>query len=135
MNNKSTIDMIQECITWLDQNSKSNNLVKISQTIGRLSILSVSLGHDVSNAYTLASEFEDNYDIAFAERFSKLTKEGTSAAAAKPIVEAELHKEKRDWTSARNGYKRLSTFMDRVDRVQEAYRQLISVSKLDLKHN
>lgn len=135
MSNKSTIDLIQVCITWLDQNSKSNNLTQISQTIGRLSILSVTLGHEVSNAYALASEMEDNYDIKFAEKFSKLTKEGTSAAAAKPIVEADLAQEKRDWTSAKNGYKKLSTFLERVDRVIEAYRQLISVSKLDLKNN
>jgi len=132
--NKDTIDLIQDCINWLDQHNKSTALVPITQTIDRLAVLSVSLGHEVSEAYALMNTLEDSYDISFAEKFSKLTKEGTSAAAAKPMVEAELAHMKRDWTTAKNGYKRLSLFIDRIDRVIESYRQYISVSKLDLKN-
>jgi hypothetical protein len=41
---------------------------------------------------------------------------------------------RKSYTTAKNGYKRLSVYLDRLDRVIESYRQLISVSKLDLKN-
>ena len=134
MNNKSTIDLIQDCITWLDDHNKSTDLVRISQTIDRLAVLTVSLGHEVSSAYGLMNDLEDTYDIKFAEEFVEAVKD-MSAAAAKPYVEAKLGEDRRNFTKAKNGYKRLSVFLERVDKTIESYRQFISVSKLDLKNN
>lgn|SRR5690606_911583 len=128
------IEQIDACIKWLDNNKRSTNIVEISQTIDRLAVLSVTLGTMVSDAYALMNKLEDDYDIAFASKFTELTKSGISAAAAKPQVEAELAEPKRDWTSAKNGYKKLSVYLDRIDKVIESYRQYISVTKLDLKN-
>jgi hypothetical protein len=133
MNNDSTIDLIIKRLKWLETNNRSNNIVNISKVLSDLSLLAVTLGEDVSNAYRLQSEYEDNYDIAFAQKFSELTKAGTSAAAAKPIVEAELANEKREWTTAKGVYKRLSTFLDRLDKVLDSHRQALSIAKLESK--
>lgn len=124
------IEDIQKDIHWLGENAKSGNIVAISQVLNHLSVLTVTLGHEVSDAYKLQQELEDDYDIAFAQKFSELTKTGTSAAAAKPVVESELTEAKRNWTQARAGYKRLSTFLDRCDKVLEAFRQSVSVEKM-----
>jgi hypothetical protein len=134
MKSKSTIDQVIDNLTWLDNNRRANNIHEISLCLAKLASLSVTLGENVSEAYRLQSEAEDNYDIAFAEKFSSLTREGTSAAAAKPIVEAELGKMRREWTAAKVNHKKLSTFIDRLDKVLETHRQQLSISKLEAKN-
>jgi len=124
------IEDIQRDINWLGENAKSGNIGAISQVLNHLAVLTVTLGNEVSDAYKLQQELEDQYDIAFATKFTELTKGGISAAAAKPQVEAELAQERKDWTQAKAGYKRLSTFLDRCDRVLEAFRQSVSVEKM-----
>lgn len=124
------IDQITKDIEWLGKNAKSSNIGEISQVLNHLAVLTVTLGNQVSDAYALQQELEDEYDIAFATKFTELTKSGISAASAKPQVEAELGERKRDWSQAKAGYKRLSTFLDRCDKVLEAFRQSVSVEKM-----
>lgn len=127
----TTIEQIDACIKWLDKNNKSNNLVEIAQVIDRLAVLSVSLGHDVSGAYALMNDLEDTYKTEYAKAVSESDQ---SVAKAEKLAEVSTRNAKKDWTDAKNGYKRLSVYIDRIDKVIESYRQYISVSKLDLKN-
>jgi hypothetical protein len=122
-------------LKFLEGLENSNDISTIAKALNRLAILTVRLGEEVTDAYQLQSEFEDIYDTKFAKRFSELTANGTSAAAAKPIVESELADLKKDWTAAKVAYKKLSGFLDRVDRVLDTFRQSVSVIKAaDMKH-
>lgn len=128
-------DSIIKGLAYLESQTNSSDISSLAKALNRLAILTVRLGEEVTDAYKLQAEFEDNYDIAYAKRFSELTASGTSAAAAKPIVEYELVQERRDWTAAKVGYKKLSGFLERVDRVLDTFRQSQSVIKAtDLKH-
>jgi len=129
----SSIDQVQDCISWLNENKTSSNLVQISTLINRLAVLSVNIGHDVSEAYAITNELEDTYKIAFAKKVSSSL---DSAAKAEKRAESELEQEKKDWTQAKNAYKRLSIYLERIDKVIESYRQSVSVQKMvDLKHS
>jgi hypothetical protein len=128
-------DLIIKDLQWLESQKTSTDIVRISHVLNHLSILSVRLSQETVDAYKLQSELEDDFDIKYAQRFTELTGSGTSAAAAKPMVEAELFQEKRDWTKAKIGYKKLSSFLERIDRVMDTWRQAVSVQKMsDLKH-
>ena len=126
------IIQIKKSITWLDEHKKSNSIVPISKVINSLTIDSVTLGDTVSDAYALMNELEDNYKIAEANFINEF--EGSNAAAER-AAEAHLAAEKRLFTEAKNTYKRLNTFLDRIDKICDAYRQMISVVKqTDLKN-
>lgn len=131
----SNTDLIIKDLEWLESRKSSTDIVSIAQVLNHLHGLNVRLGSEVTEAYALMCEAEDDYDIAFAKRFTELTSSGTSAAAAKPMVEAELGDKKRHWTSCKIVYRRLDSFLDRVDRVADSFRQSVSVVKaVDLKH-
>lgn len=126
----NTVEQIDSCIKWLNENDKSNNLVEICKVIDKLSVLSVGIGHQVSEAYSLMNEFEDVYNQAYAEIISQ-----SSLSVAKAEAQAEATLSRNDFTTAKNAYKRLSIYLDRIDRVIESYRQLVSVAKMDMKFN
>ncbi|HEY0752280.1 MAG TPA: hypothetical protein VGD26_14070 [Chitinophagaceae bacterium] len=125
------IEQLDRCIKWLDENNKANNLIEISTVIDRIAVLSVNIGHMVSDAYALQNELEDDYKIAYAKAVSESEFSVAKAEKAAEVASAEARK---NWTSAKNGYKRLSIYLDRLDKVIESYRQYISVSKLDMKN-
>ena len=125
------IEQLDKCIRWLDENNKANNLLEISTVIDRIAVLSVNVGHLVSDAYALMNEFEDTFKVAYAKSVSE---SDASVAKAEKAAEVATAEAKRDWTAAKNAYKRLSVYLDRIDRVIESYRQFISVSKLDMKN-
>lgn len=128
-------DVIIKGLKYLQGLENSNDISTIAKALNRMSILTVRLGEEVTNAYQLQSELEDAYDKAFAKRSSELTESGTSAAAAKQIVALELADMKKDWTSAKVGHKKLSMFLERVDKVMDTFKQSQSVIKaVDLKH-
>jgi len=127
-----TIEEVDICIKWLGDNVKSQDLVGICRCIDKLSILTVSIGHDVTTAYGLMNDLEDEYKFSFA---SYVSQSSLSVAKAELEAEAKFREKRTSYTQAKNGYKKLSTYLDRIDRVIESYRQLVSVSKLDLKHN
>jgi hypothetical protein len=128
------ISQIQKNIDWLDKNAASKNMVKICQVIDRLAVLSVSVGHHVAEAYAIMNELDDDYDVSFSKRFVEVSQQ-KSAAATKPTVEAELADKRRAFTQAKNAYKRLDIYLDRLDKVIESYRQLVSVVKQsEMKH-
>jgi hypothetical protein len=131
---KPTLDQIIDHIQWLQDNRKAPNIHEISRVINSISILAVTVGQDKTDAYELMNNAEVDYDILYAQKFSELTKSGTSAAAAKPIVEAELGEQKRAYTQAKNIYKKLDEFLSRLDRVCESHRQFISLQKLEIKN-
>ena len=123
-----TIEQINQIINWLNDNNKSSNIVLLTQSLNKLSVLCVTLAQDVSDAYALMNELEDVYDDKYNSRFTELTagKDKISAAAAKPQVEAELVEDKKNHTSAKGGYKKLSMYLDRVDRVNDSFRQYVA---------
>lgn len=122
------IDEILERLEWLKGVKGSYDLVNISRKLDEIGILLVTLGTHVTDAYEAVSEAEDDYDIAFAKRFSELCKE-KSAASAKPQVEAELDEKKRTLTKHKINYKKLNTFLERCDKVIETHRQSLSILK------
>lgn len=126
-----TIDLIIADLGWLDKNKKANNIADISRVLNHLALLSVTLGEDVCSAYALMNNSEDDYKGAFAESVSSST---VSVAKAEVVAEADLIEKKKAWTQARNIYKRLSTFLDRLDKVLEAHRQSLSIAKLEVKN-
>lgn len=126
----NTIEQIDACIKWLNDNDKSNNLVDICKTIDKLSVLSVSVGHEVSDAYSWMNQAEDDYKIGFSREVSQSS---LSVAKAEYNAECETREFKMQYTEAKNAYKRLSIYLERIDRVIESYRQLVSVAKMDLK--
>lgn len=128
------IDQINELLKWLADNAKSKNIVAINQALNKLSILAVTVGEGVSEAYALANELEDMYDEAYSKRFITLIKDH-SAAATKPMIEAELVQEKKDWTAAKNGYKKLAIYADSIERVIDSYKQYISTLKEERKYS
>ena len=128
-------DRIISGLKWLEERTDSTDIASLSHGLNKLAILTVRLGEEVSDAYKLQQEFEDNYDVAFATKFTELTKSGISAAAAKTQVEAELAQMRKDWSAAKAAYKRLSTFLDRCDKVLEAFRQSVSVEKMSNMKN
>jgi hypothetical protein len=127
-------EQIIKDLKWLEERKTSTDIVSISHVLNHLNGLMVSFGDEVTAAYELQCEAEDKYDIAFAKKFSELTASGTSAAAAKPIVESELGELKKEWTKAKVMYKKLNSFMDRVDRLADGFKQSQSIlNKVDLK--
>jgi hypothetical protein len=127
-------DQIQKELKWLEENRGGNlNILGISRVVSSLSLLSMTVGEDVSSAYALQNEMEDAYDELYAKRFVEL-KDTHSAAACKPIIEAELAQDKKNWTAAKNGYNKLKIYLDRLDRILESNRQLVSTAKLDAKN-
>ena len=128
-------DRIVAGLKWLEERNDSTDIVGLSQGLNRLAILTVRLGEEVTDAYALQSDLEDQYDTKFAKRFSELTATGTSAAAAKVMVEAELALDKGAWTQSKILYKRLNSFLERTDRVLDTFRQYISCQKqADMKN-
>jgi hypothetical protein len=130
--NKSTIELIQDCIQWLDENKKSTNMVQICQTIDRLAVLTVTVGHDVASAYEVMNTLEDDFKIAYAQAVSESNKSVAKAEVEADVSTADLRK---NYTQAKNSYKRLQIWLDRIDKVIESYRQLVSVAKMELKNN
>jgi hypothetical protein len=118
------IDLINNQIEWLDDNIHSNDIVSIGMVLDKLSILSEGFGEIVSEAYGVMNELEDDYKLAVSE-FRKDFKEGV----AKGEIEAEVRfaNKKKDWTQAKNIYKKLSMKLDRIDKILESHRQSISV--------
>lgn len=120
------IKEIGKSIRWFDQNAESDNLVLLSQNLTRLVAQSATLANEVILAYALMNESEDNYKIAVDEFVRNF--EG-STAAAEPRARAEHAGLKRDWTTAKNLYKRYDIILDRVDKICDAIRQRVSVVK------
>lgn len=131
MMNNEVIEQLDKCIKWLDENNKATNLIAITQTIDRIAVLSVNVGHMVSEAYELANNLEDQYKYEFAKAVSESE---LSVAKAEKAAEVATYEAKKDWTTAKNGYKRLSVYIDRLDKVIESYRQFVSICKLDMKN-
>lgn len=129
--NNEVIDQIDTCIKWLDDNKKANNIAEISAVINRLAVLSVNIGHQVSEAYELANQLEDQFKYEYAKAISESE---LSVAKAEKVAEVSTYETKKDWTAAKSGYKRLSVYLDRIDKVIESYRQFLSISKLDWKN-
>lgn len=118
------ITLIGRQLKWLDENVKSNDVVSVDRVLDKLAMLADSFGELVSDAYALANYLEDDYKHSVAE-FKKSFKGGV----AKGEIEAEVqYKQKKiDWTQAKNGYKKLSMKLDRIDKILESRRQTVSV--------
>lgn len=120
------IDEILSNVRWLDANVKSEDILNKGTVLDKLSIQCVYLAEQVSDAYGFMNNAEDAYKIAVAE-YCKNSTEGV--AKSEKSAEVEFANLKRDWTDAKNGYKRLSMFLERIDKVLESSRQRISVVK------
>jgi len=131
----SVADQINKALKWIEENKKSLNVVQLSQALVSLGLLCSSLSHLVHDAYELQTYAEHNYDTLFAQRFTEVTKgKEMSAAAAKPAIEWELSEKKKEFLDAKIVFKKLSSQLDRLDKIQEGLRTLVSTLKTDLKH-
>lgn len=119
------IKSIQESIAWLDKNSKSSNIVSISRTVDNLLIKAAALGEEVTSAYALMNELEDDYKYAVAKHVEK----AASAAKGEREAEVKYYKKKQDWTAAKNAYKKLNSWLERIDKICDGRKQTISVLK------
>lgn len=118
------IKHIADLMQWLDENIHSDDIVTLGRVLDKLSLLGENLGEMVSDAYALQNELEDEYKISVAEY-----RKNTAGGIAKVEIEAEVEyaQKKRDWTFAKNGYMKLRTRLDRIDKILESHRQRISV--------
>jgi hypothetical protein len=124
MNNEKLIDLINKQIKWLDDNIKSNDILTVGKVLDKLSILAESFGEVVTEAYSIQNILEDEYKHSVAE-FRKEYKGGVGKGEIE--AEVEFADKKRDWTQAKNIYKKLSMKLDRIDKILESHRQSISV--------
>lgn len=113
-------------IVWLDKNAKSDNILIISQVINKLQIQAATLANDVTKLYALMNNNEDIYKEALAKF---VTNYDGSIAKAERAAEAEYAHLKKEWTEAKNLYKRFDVILDRIDKICDSYRQRISVVK------
>jgi tRNA U34 5-carboxymethylaminomethyl modifying GTPase MnmE/TrmE len=120
------IDDIIKSIEWLEGRLKSEDIVSIGIVIDKLAIQSMTLAEQVSEAYALMNEAEDEYNHAVA----KFIKEFPGARNRADIeAEVEFEDKKKHWTETKNVYKRLNMYLDRVDKIIESHRQRVSVIK------
>ena len=126
------LDELNNNVKWLERYVKSDNIVEKGKVLDKISILCLNLSTMVTDAYTLMNDLEDDYKIAV----SKYVKDSeASAAKAEREAEALYADKKKDWTAAKNGFKKLNVFLERLDKIQESHRQSISVIKqTGLKH-
>lgn len=120
------IAAIAKNIKWLDEHDKSNSTTSITNVVNKLQIQAVTLSKDVVAAYALMNTAEDDYKTAVAKYESEY--EGSNAVAKQKAV-VEYAGLKKAWTDAKNVYKRLDSFLDRIDKISDSQRQKISVIK------
>jgi hypothetical protein len=120
------VDDIMKNVEWLDAHVRSENIIELGMVLDKLSIQSMRLAQEVSDAYELMSKAEDDYKHSIA-----LFVKGFEGSMAKAEREAEVEfKEKKEfWTACRSAYKRIDMFLERVDKVIESHRQRVSVIK------
>lgn len=120
------IDEILSNVRWLDANAKSEDILNKGIVLDKLSIQCVYLAEQVSDAYSFMNNAEDAYKIAVADYCKNSTEGVAKSEKAAEVEHADL---KKAWTKAKNDYKRLNTFLERIDKVLESSRQRISVVK------
>ena len=126
------IDDILKNIKWLEDRITSEDIVNIGIVLDKISIQAMYFSSQVSDAYALMGEAEDSYKHAVAAFIR-----GFAGSTAKAEREAEIEYAslKLRWTAAKNMYKKLDMFLDRVDKVIESHRQRVSVIKQTVLKN
>jgi len=119
-------------LNWLSENNKSKNIIQINQSLNTLAILSITLANDVSEAYALMNDLEDNYKEMYASTMDTLTAT-LSVAKAEVQADVKLAEQRKEFTRAKNLYKKLSMYLDRVERVADFYKQYVSSLKEERK--
>ncbi len=119
-------DDIIKSIDWLESRLKSEDIVSLGIVIDKLAIQSVTLANQVSEAYALMNEAEDDYKHSIAEYMNDFVGAKNKAEIA---AEVKFKDKKEHWTATKNVYKRLDMFLDRVDKIIESHRQRVSVIK------
>lgn len=120
------VEEINKTIKWLDERVKSEDIVGLSMVIDKLAIQSMYFSSQVTDAYELMSQAEDNYKHAVAEYVAKST---GAIGKAEIAAVAEYQDLKKAWTDLKCIYKKLDTYLDRLDKVIESHRQRVSVIK------
>lgn len=124
MNNDELITLIRRQIDWLDANIQNTNAVAVTQVCDKLSTLSYNFGDVVTGAYELMNQLEDDLKLAVAT-FKKEFK--GSVARADIEAEVECAKQRKDFTQAKNVYKRLNVQLERIDKILDSRKQSVSV--------
>ena len=120
------IEEIKKSIDWLEARIKSENIVEIGIVLDKLSIQALYLATQVTDAYELMSQAEDDYRHAVADFV--VGRQG-SLAGAEREAEVKFREKKEHWTACKSMYKKLDMYLDRVDKIIESHRQRISVIK------
>ena len=126
------IDEIERNLKWLRMNVKTDDIVSKVKVLENIALLAVNMSDEVSDVYALMNDLEDDYKTSVAKFV--MDYDGTSAKGER-VAEVEFAEKKKNWTQAKNGYKKLNTYLDRIDKQLDAGKQTISVIKqTNLKH-
>jgi hypothetical protein len=133
--NKDTIQQSLEVIKELERMYDSDNIVNIGQLCNRLSILSVGLGKQVSDADKLFNSLKDEYEHLVESKKLELIESGVGVGKAESQAKTEFYEKKKNYRIAEDGYERLKRFLSRVDKVLDSNKQYTStVKNTNLKH-
>lgn len=128
------IDRINNAISQLEDLKSSTDVVGIGEVCNDLSLASSYFAKQVSDAYKLMNEAEDDYKTSLAAKISEYAKT-QSVNKAETLAEAELREKKIFWTDCKNTYKRYDLHLERIDRILDEFRQYCSsLKKVDFKH-
>jgi hypothetical protein len=134
MNNKSTIDLIQEIKAWIDANYKTNNSINLSQANTKLSTLTATLGEQVSEAYDLHHTLQARYETFLEKKKKEFIDKGNSSASAETFAKAELAEMKLEATQAKVIHNKLHSQLDRLDKIMDSVKQQVStINKTEVK--
>jgi hypothetical protein len=137
-NSKKDQEVIQEALKTLQELEKlydSENIIYIGQLCNRLASLTVNLGKQVSDARKLFKELESTYDNNVEKKKLELIESGMGVGKAESVSEVENFDGLKDSLTAEDGFERLKRFLDRCDKVLDAYKQYTSTIKnTNLKH-
>jgi sorbitol-specific phosphotransferase system component IIBC len=125
-------DAIQQALETIDELQKlydTDDIINIGRLCNKMSILTINIGKQVSDAQKLWKSLEDNYDHNVEQAQLEFVAAGEGVAKAKSMATVKFFADKKDVTQAEQGYNRLKRFLDRCDKVLEAFKQYCSTVK------
>lgn len=126
---------INDTIRWFNENSESTNISETSARLDKFNIYLARFNELVCDAFDVEAQLEDEYKTSFAKKIKELTESGMAVNKAENEAVVVLIEKKKDWTTAISVYKRFKSRLERYDKIADAKKQRISVSKMvDLKN-
>jgi hypothetical protein len=128
-NKKDEIQEALKTIQELDRLYDSDNIKEVGKLCNKLSILSVGIGKQVSDADKLFNQLKDEYEYQVESSKLKLIEEGVGVGKAESQAKVQANEKKKEYRIAEDGYERLKRFLSRVDKVLDSFKQQNSTIK------